>query len=254
MSESEIEKYGRQAAMYDQLACYYKYTNPQKYMYTYVKYYEAISKLVHAYEQSRISPTPLSEAVQPSYLRILHASPNIPLVDIIINGKKMVKNISFKQYSPYFSLSQGQYRLDIVPAGEDQPIFSTLVPVMGNHSYTLATTGNDKKIQILPLTDSAPLPSGKAKLRFVHLSPDATAVDVFLKDGDSLFEKVSFLEATDYVQVSPGIASMEIYPAGLKNTILIIPETEITENKLYTIALIGYRNKSPKLETMLLTN
>lgn len=251
---NELEKYVQQASMYGQLACYYKYMNPQMYVYVYTKYFEAMRQVVHTYEQGRISPTSMSQATQPSYLRMFHASPDIPLIDIMINGKKMIKNLSFKQYSPYLSFAQGQYRLDIVPTETEQPIFSTLIPVMGNHSYTLAVTGTEEKVQTLPLLDSTPLPSGKAKLRFVHLSPDVPAVDVFLKDGDSLFEKVSFREVTDYVQVSPGVANIEIYPASLKNVILTIPETEITENKLYTIALIGYRNKSPKLETLILTN
>ena len=98
-----------------------------------MKYYDALSKLVQAYE-TRDS----QEAALPSHIRIFHADPNIPAVDILVNGQKVIKNISFKQFSPYLSLVQGKYRIDIVPVGNETPIFSALVPIMGNHTYTLA--------------------------------------------------------------------------------------------------------------------
>ncbi|HDX9589789.1 TPA: DUF4397 domain-containing protein [Bacillus pseudomycoides] len=254
MNTSEVGKYVQKAAIYEQLACYYKYTNPQKYIEAYLKHYEAMKQFVQAYENSRVSPPHSSEQSLPSYVRILHGSPDSSAVDIVINGQKVVKNISFKQYSPYLSLTQGQYRVDIVPAGGETPIFSTLVPIMGNHAYTLAAIGNADKLQLLTLTDNTPLPFGQAKIRFVQLSPDAPQVDVSLKDGEKLFEKVSFKQATDYLQVSPGIADIEITATGTKNVILTIPEVKIEANKIYTIVALGYVNKSPKLESLFVTN
>ncbi|MCM3737452.1 DUF4397 domain-containing protein [Bacillus cytotoxicus] len=254
MNSFEGEKYAQQATMYEQLACYYKYTNPRKHMEAYLKHYEAMKQVVQAYEQNRVSQPYSSEQSLPSYVRILHASPDSSAIDIVINGQKVVKNISFKQYSPYLSLIQGQYRVDIVPAGEETPIFSALAPVIGNHAYTLAAAGNIEKLQLLYLTDNTPLPFGQAKIRFVHLSPDAPQVDVALKDGENLFEKVIFKQATDYLQVSPGVADIEISAAGTKDVILTIPEVKIEANKIYTMVALGYVNKSPKLESLFLTN
>ncbi len=51
MSQSEIEKYGQEAVRYDQLARYYQYSNPKKYVELYMKYYDALTKLVQAYEK-----------------------------------------------------------------------------------------------------------------------------------------------------------------------------------------------------------
>lgn len=254
MNSFEGEKYAQQASMYEQLARYYKYTNPQKYMEVYLRHYEVMKQFVQAYEKNRVSLPFSSEQSLPSYVRILHASPDLSAIDIVMNGQKVVKNISFKQYSPYLSLIQGQYRVDIVPTGEETPIFSTLAPVMGNHAYTFAAAGNSNKLQLLHLTDNTPLPYGQAKIRFVHLSPDAPQVDVALKDGESLFEKVIFKQATDYLQVSPGVADIEISAAETKNVILTIPEVKIEANKIYTIVTLGYVNKSPKLESLFLTN
>ena len=78
-----------------------------------MKYYDAITKLVQAYEKRDSQ-----EATLPSHMRIFHTAPHTPAVDIIINGQKVIKNISFKQFSPYLSLVQGKYRIDIVPVGK----------------------------------------------------------------------------------------------------------------------------------------
>ncbi|MED2515940.1 DUF4397 domain-containing protein, partial [Bacillus thuringiensis] len=38
MSQSEIEKYGQEVTQYEQLARYYQYSNPKKYIELYMKY------------------------------------------------------------------------------------------------------------------------------------------------------------------------------------------------------------------------
>lgn len=44
MTQSEIEKYSQEAARYEQLARYYQYSNPKRYVELYMKYYDAITK------------------------------------------------------------------------------------------------------------------------------------------------------------------------------------------------------------------
>ncbi|PEY37173.1 hypothetical protein CN354_13280 [Bacillus cereus] len=249
MAQSEIEKYGQEVALYEQLARYYQYTNSKKYMELYMKHHNAITKLIHAYEKRDSQ-----EAALPSYMRIFHASPHTPAVDFLVNGQKVIKNISFKQCSPYLSLSQGQYRVDIVPTGNETPIFSALVPMMGNHSYTLAAIGTDTHIQLQPMLDNTPLQSGQAKIRFSHFSPDTPAVHVSIKGGDYLFENVLFKQVTDYLQVSPGTADIEISLTDTKKVLATIPNQKVEPNTIYTFALVGYSNRSPKLEAVVLTN
>ncbi|KFM99847.1 DUF4397 domain-containing protein [Bacillus clarus] len=249
MIQSEIEKFGQEAARYEQLARYYQYTNPKKYVELYMKYHDAITKLVHAYEKRDSQ-----EATLPSHMRIFHASPQTPPVDIIVNGQKVIKNISFKQISPYLSLTQGQYRVDIVPVGNETPLFSALVPLMGNHAYTLAAIGSDNHIQLQPILDNTHLPSGQAKIRFAHLSSDTPVINVSLKDGDHLFENVLFKQITEYLQVSPGTADIEIPLADTKEVVITIPKVIVEPNTIYTISVVGYSTKEPKLEAVLLTN
>lgn len=250
---TEIEKHAFDASLYEQLACYYKYRNPQKYVEYYYKHYEAVQKLVQAYEQGRITP---QQPMQQAKVRVLHASPNAPLVDIYINGQQVLQNISYKQSSNYMSLPQGQYRIDVYETGtHTSPIFSALVPVMNNKAYTIAAVGDSSsKLQLLPFIDSTFLPYGDAKIRVAHLSPDAPLIDIAFKNGETLFSNLSYKQITEYLQVTSGTADLEIRAAGTKDIILAVPNLKIQPNTLYTIHIIGFATHSPKLETLLLTN
>ncbi|WP_416826053.1 DUF4397 domain-containing protein [Ectobacillus polymachus] len=249
---TETQKYAFEASMYDQLACYYKYRNPQKYVQYYNKHYEAVQKLVQAYESGRVTP---QQSIQQAKLRVLHAAPDASAVDMYINGQQILQNISYKQISNYLSIPQGQYRFDVYKTGTNtSPIYSSLIPVMNNKVYTITAVGDVSKFQLLSFIDNTFLPYGDAKIRFAHLSPDTSAVDVAFKNGDVLFANVSFKQFTEFLQVTPGTADIEVRLAGTKDIILTVPNMKIKPNIMYTIYAVGFASKPPKLETILYTN
>ncbi len=194
------------------------------------------------------------KSLLPSHIRFFHSASNTPAVDILVNGQKVIKNISFKQFSPYLTLVQGKYRIDIVPVGNETPIFSALVPIMGNHTYTFAAINSDNHLQLQPMLDNTHLPAGQAKIRFAHFSPDTPVVNVSLKAGDHLFENVLFKQITDFLEVSPGTADIEVSLADHQSVLLTIPDFKVEPNIIYTISILGYSTKNPKLEAVILTN
>jgi hypothetical protein len=65
-----------------------------------------------------------------SYVRVLHASPNAPAVDVYVNDKLAVRNISFKGFSPYLRLAPGRYNVKVYPAGKkDTAVLNTNVDI-----------------------------------------------------------------------------------------------------------------------------
>lgn len=253
MLSSAVYTHASKAWMYDQLAQYYKYSSPQKYIEFYIKHYEEVQKFIAIYQQDRSQSAPVS--MQPAKIRLLHASPNAPAVDVYVNSQRVLQNITFKQYSNYISLPQGQYRFDVYPTNtQSSPLFSAIVPAMGGYIYTIAAAGDIAKLQLLSFVDSTYLPYGEAKIRFVHLSSDAPAVDLAMKDSDILFPNVPFKQATEFLQVSPGSAHLDVLVTGMKNVILSLPDVKVEANKIYSVYLIGFTNKEPKLEALFLTN
>jgi len=245
--------HGSKAWMYDQLAQYYKYSNPQKHIEFYIKHYEETKKLIAIYEQKRSQSASVS--MQPAKIRILHASPNASAVDVYVNGQRILQNITFKQHSNYIPFPQGQYRFDVYPTNtQSSPLFSAIVPAMGGYIYTIAVAGDISKLQLLSFVDNTYLPYGEAKIRFVHLSADAPAVDLAMKESDILFSNVPFKQATEFLQVSPGSAHLDVLVTGMKNVILSLSDVKVEANKIYSVYMIGFANKEPKLEALFLTN
>ncbi len=120
----------------------------------------------------------------------------------------------------------GSYRIQVSPAGATTPIvIDATITLESNKSYTVAATGllgaNDLKP--LVLVDDRTTENQKAKVRFVHTSPDAPAVDIAVKGGPVLFGNVKFREASDYLSVDAGAYNIEVRLAGTTTVALDVP-------------------------------
>lgn len=55
-------------------------------------------------------------------VRVIHASPDAPAVDVWVNGAPAFKNAPFKGITPYAELAGGNYDVQVVPAGATTPV------------------------------------------------------------------------------------------------------------------------------------
>ncbi|MBA2872533.1 hypothetical protein HNQ85_002844 [Anoxybacillus calidus] len=245
----DIEEYAQKAVMYDLLACYYKYTDPNKYMMHYQKHYEYMKKLAAA-EQVRQQ----EETANLAMVRIFHASSNAPAVDVYVNGQKVLQELKYKQISQYLKVPTGQYRIDIYPSGRTtSPVLSEMVYILPSLRYTIAGIGNANNLQLLPFFDNPYVSYGETKVRLVHLSPNAPAVDIAVKGGNVLFKNVRYKEVSDYVKVSTNQKfSLEVRIAGTDNVVLTVPNVRLGSNKSYTIVTTEDAKDTFSLEVILI--
>jgi hypothetical protein len=59
-------------------------------------------------------------------------------------------------------------------------------------------------------------------VRFIHLSPDAPAVDIAVKGGPILFKDIAFEKASTYLAVKPGAYDLEVRPTGTTTVALAV--------------------------------
>lgn len=136
------------------------------------------------------------------YVRILHAVPDAPNVDIYANDKIIARNLAFGQNTQYMTVPSGNYEISLYVAGtKDSPVLVNRLAV-GNGSITTVTAvGTLDTIGFLAIPDSnMTKESGKAMVRFSHLSPNAPAVDITLPDGTILFRNVSYKQLAPYIR------------------------------------------------------
>jgi hypothetical protein len=72
-------------------------------------------------------------------------------------------------------------------------------------------------------SDDMEISAEGGKVRFVHLSPDAPAVDVAVKNGPVLFENVSFRQGSDYLLIPTGTYDLEVRVVGTGAVALEVP-------------------------------
>lgn len=247
-------KLAQDAQMYDLLANYYKYLDPQKHIYYYQLHFSCMQQLcqTQAYPL-RNSGGNLSRDRGQAKVRVLHASPGAPRVDIYLNGEKTLENMTYYQISPYLELPAGTHQVKIYPVGQkNTPILSENISIQSGRNYTVAATGRQEDFRLVSVIDTTNIPSGKLKIRFLHLSANAPAVDITRADGDVLFKNISFGNVSDYLELAPETVTLEVRKAGTKDVVLTLRNTALKANQAYTITAIGLVDGTPRLEALIL--
>jgi len=189
-----------------------------------------------------------------SYVRLLHASPDAPPVDIYANGNLIAKNLAYKQLTNYVAVKPGEYSIQVFPAGEKaNPVITTMLTVPPKSSLTIAAVGKLADIELLPIMEVyMPMVDKRSSyITFAHLSPDAPAVDITLPDGTKLFSDVSFKEYTNYVAVNPGTYTLQVKPAGQNQVVLTVPSVKLSPGTIYTVYAVGLVSGDPPLDTII---
>merc|ERR1712054_259514 len=179
-------------------------------------------------------------AAQNAQVRVAHASPDAPPVDILVNGSKAVSSLAFTNITGYLSLSApAMYNFPAVLEGTGTKVFETVEEVKSNTPYTVAAINKVKKIQADVLQDSTKIPADeKCLVRFVHFSPDAPAVNV-LSGKSTLFSNVEYKGVTKYTSLDKGKYDLAVQVSSSKKTVLALNGVEFKAGKIYSIFAEG---------------
>lgn len=184
----------------------------------------------------------------------MHAVPDAPNVDVYANNQMIVDNLAFGDYTDYLSVPEGTYEISLYVAGtKNSPVLSDTLTVNNNSISTVAAVGNLSDIEFLAITDANEdkMP-GKSMIRFLHLSPNAPAVDITLPDGTVIFSDTSFLQITPYIDVMPMDYTLQVRVAGTEDIVLIVPNVSLDADKYYTVYAIGLVGENPELQALLI--
>ena len=187
-------------------------------------------------------------------VRVVHASPDAPAVDILVNDAPAITNLAFGQISAYASLAPGTYNIKVVPAGATAPVvFEADVPLAEGSDLTVVAKGllGDNSFGVLALSDNNKPTADKARVRFVHASPNAPAVDVAVAGGPVLFGNVAFGQVGDYIEVPGGTYDLEVRLAGTSTVVLSLPGITVANGKTYTAYAVGLVGGTPPLGAIL---
>jgi hypothetical protein len=172
------------------------------------------------------------------YLRVMHASPNTPAVDVLADGSVVLPSVAYPVNSAYLPVNPKTYALKVNVAGTANTAISASLPVTKAQAQSVYAVNFLSSVEPLVVADDlTPPAAGKAKLRVIHASPDAGSVDV-LVNGTIVLPNVPFKAAAAYLTVDAGTYTVKLNAAGTATTALSAPVT-LVAGKIYTAIAIG---------------
>lgn len=167
---------------------------------------------------------------------VVHASPDAPAVDVYVDDTEVLSDVPFPVNSPYLRVRAGDRNFKVKAAGTDVTVIDANARLDWGRNYSVFAVNTLASIEPLVLRDDFGRPGpGKAKLRFIHLSPNAPAVDVALQGGAVLIPNKSFKESTGFLELAAGTYDLEVRVAGTGTVALPLPGVTLQPGYVYTV-------------------
>ncbi|MEL7025429.1 MAG: DUF4397 domain-containing protein [Pseudomonadota bacterium] len=162
--------------------------------------------------------------VEPAVLRVLHASPDAPAVDVLIDGAVQVAGANFKDGTGNLVVAPGTYNVQVdglTPGGNTTVIGPVDLELASGIEYTVIASGEVASIAplIIELPNESPA-VGNLRATVVHGAPNAPAVDVYVTApgadlaASAALGSFSFGESLGPVEVAGGDYQIRVTLAG----------------------------------------
>jgi hypothetical protein len=200
----------------------------------------AVLGLVAAVALTGCNDNPLTPRPNARVMAV-HASPDAPGVDLLVDNAVAGTNLTYPNNTGYLAVKPGTRNLKINVTGTTTTVINANLKLSPGASYSVFATGAVANIAPLVLTDDLTKPAaGKAHVRFVHLSPDAPAVDVAVQGGGVVFGNKAFKEYTPFTPLGAGTYDLEVRLAGTNTVVLPLPGITLEAGKIYTVFAKGF--------------
>lgn len=175
-------------------------------------------------------------------VQVVHASPDAPGVDILIDNDKVNSSaLVFPNNTGYLTVNAGTRNVKVNAAGTTTSVINADVPFEANKNYSVFAINRLANIEALLVEDDLSAPAaGKAHVRFIHLSPDAPAVDITTNTGTVLFGNVAFKSGTAFTPLDAGTYDLQVRVAGTNTVALPLPGITLEAGKIYTVFARGF--------------
>jgi hypothetical protein len=174
---------------------------------------------------------------------VTHASPNAPGVDLLVDAdKKNSAALTFPNNTGYLQVESGSRNIKVNVTGTSTTVINADLNLEEGKNYSVFAVDSVSKISAVVLVDDLTTPaSGKAHVRFVHLSPNAPAVDVAVaSSGAVVFANKAFKESTAFTPLDAGTYNLDVRVAGTSTVALVLPAITLQAGKIYTVFAKGF--------------
>lgn len=186
------------------------------------------------------------EPIQVSGLNIIQASPTTELLDVYVDDRRANQNVDFEYGNKigYLSAYSGNRVFNVTKKGNATSLKSLTHNLKPQVGYSLFVANTLANIELLILEDDLAKPAtGKAKIRFVNLSPDGGSLSLNVGGAatdlatNKAFKEFSTFEAVDATQ-SVTLNIKNTTSGAIEAT---IPGVKLEDGKIYTVYAKGLK-------------
>src|SRR5438552_391871 len=147
-----------------------------------------------------------AQAQSPSFVRIIHASPDVGTADIFLDGAKLLSSFNFGAITDYASIPAGPHKVQIALVGKgiNAAAIAQTLTVSPGTAYTVAAIGtNATGLSLQVFVDNNVIAPDKTKVRVYQLAPNIGSISVATK-GSTLTTGVAYQQASQYLTLPQG--------------------------------------------------
>lgn len=156
--------------------------------------------------QAVVLASPVNPAPDTVLVRLAHAAPDAPAVDVYLDDTLIVSNLQVGQVSSHVGLPSGEHDFSLRETGSppnSDALFSDKVELQASAQTLAIFSTEDDELTFGQLEDDiADLAPNQARLQVLNLS--GAAVNLEISDGEPLAEELESGSAGEAVDLAPG--------------------------------------------------
>lgn len=186
------------------------------------------------------SASPVQQAQETFLVRFVHAVPEAPTVDILVDGVLAASQLAYAQPTAYLRLDPGEHLVNVQAAGAT--LAETTLNAAAGQAITAIIMGTPDAPQIMVFEDDlSPLVLGNIRLSAIHAAAGIDAVDVVLPDGSPVLQGLGYGEGSGSIDIPANTYPLAVTPTGgaVDSAIRPVTDYHLAAGQFYRLVILS---------------